>query len=382
MINLDKLKLLHAIRGFAAFYVVVYHAKFILWCGGTEYIKAFPRESWNILNYLTFGFDMLSTAGQQMVIIFFVLSGFFIAYSFDKNKQSSKDFYINRAIRIYVPYLSSVVLGILVLYAIGIFNPDLYHVQNGRELNTRLISAYHDLTLSNFLKSLVFLQNSEYIGFNFAYWSLLYEGIFYLIVPFMIPRPNLYFYLSLFLFLIGLIAFPHAELGVLGRFVFSYNIYFATGQILYKNIGDIRNKVIALKGSKIYLQIISFALLFLMIAIRIMRISDDYCNILAGTLCCFLIILFISFDFPHNMFLAVVKKLGEVSFSLYLIHLPILILLYAVINKLSHQLLIYRHIYPIGVLCAVLFSFVFYKWIEEPSQKLIRKIKGLRKQVA
>ncbi|NLA25012.1 MAG: hypothetical protein GX879_08605 [Bacteroidales bacterium] len=49
MINKEKFKLLHSIRGFAAFIVVIAHAKFPFWSGGKEYVAKFPRTDWEYL---------------------------------------------------------------------------------------------------------------------------------------------------------------------------------------------------------------------------------------------------------------------------------------------------------------------------------------------
>ena len=55
-----KFPLLHAIRGVAAMYVVVYHAKFILWSGGTDYLTKYPRASWSVFDYFKFAIDVTS----------------------------------------------------------------------------------------------------------------------------------------------------------------------------------------------------------------------------------------------------------------------------------------------------------------------------------
>lgn len=52
LLSYQELDILHALRGFCAFYVVVYHAKFLLWSGGTEYLRVSPglvgahRNTW------------------------------------------------------------------------------------------------------------------------------------------------------------------------------------------------------------------------------------------------------------------------------------------------------------------------------------------------
>ena len=111
----QELDVLHSLRGLCAFYVVIFHAKYVLWSGGTEYLKAHPRAAWGVLDYMAFGFDLLSSAGYEMVIFFFALSGFFIRYAQLRKHRAPLAFYRNRIVRIYPPYLISVLLACLVL---------------------------------------------------------------------------------------------------------------------------------------------------------------------------------------------------------------------------------------------------------------------------
>ena len=135
LLSYQELDILHALRGFCAFYVVVFHAKFILWSGGSEYLKTFPRATWSVVQYGAFGADMLSSAGYEIVIFFFVLSGFFIRYAQLKKYRSTLQFYLNRAVRIYPPYLASLLLGAGVLTYLALAHPWLLTTAPGRELN-------------------------------------------------------------------------------------------------------------------------------------------------------------------------------------------------------------------------------------------------------
>ena len=78
---MHNLRQLHIIRGFAALYVAIGHAKIVFWSGGKEYIKTYPVEEWAVFDYIVFAIDMLSSSAQEFVIVFFILSGFFIAFS-------------------------------------------------------------------------------------------------------------------------------------------------------------------------------------------------------------------------------------------------------------------------------------------------------------
>ena len=385
MINSDKtdssanLPLVHSIRGVAAFYVVVYHAKFILWSGGKEYLSHFPKSGWNILEYLKFGVEMLFSSGSQMVMIFFVLSGFFMAMSMENNKVTGpkklKIFYSTRFIRIYVPYISSIVVSVLVLFWVAKYTPDLYNLSSNREFNNRLIVAYHDITIQNFLKSLVFSKNNEYIGFNYAYWSLLYEGIFYLIIPFIHRIQRQYFILSGSLFLLGIFVFSFYRVdNIFLKFTLEYNFYFAIGQAIYYYRKTIRDK---LKGGKFKWILIapSVILFFLFNVLTLLHyeIWADLFSSIAGGL---ILLLFLNYNFKNTYFIKCIKNLGKISYSLYLIHIPVLIFTYSIMHKITGGILYYSRFYFIAVFVCILCGFIFYKLAEEPSLALIKKVKN------
>ena len=68
--------ILDSIRGIAAVYVCIAHCRGVLWIGGSEFLNLFPRSTWDVGDYLMFGFSMLSRLAVEFVIVFFVLSGF------------------------------------------------------------------------------------------------------------------------------------------------------------------------------------------------------------------------------------------------------------------------------------------------------------------
>lgn len=370
MIPSEKMLLLHAVRGFAAFYVVVFHAKYILWSGGKEYLLKFPRSEWGIIDYLTFGLDMLSANGTAMVIVFFVLSGFFIAYSFDKNSWPFKDFFINRAIRIYVPFLFSVVLSIAVLLIIKEFVPLLSQLNVNKQFNNNFIFAFSNLNFKGIVSTLFFIPygNNKYVGYNMVYWSLLYEAIFYLLIPLTINRLKPYFILSL---LALCVSFFYRNSFPLLRYFLDFSIYFSAGLSLFHfmkaNPGIRPLNSIFLK----FLILISFVGVILLGLTGLDRLS----HILAGILSIILILFIMNYNIRENLIISFFKKIGVISYSLYLIHFPILILIYAILNKVTGQFVFYGRIYWVGVAIATLVSFPVYYFIEEKSIKLISALK-------
>lgn len=374
----SNLPLLHAIRGIAALYVVVFHAKFILWSGGREYLAQYPRASWGIADYFLFSIDMLFSAGSQMVMIFFVLSGFFIAMSFENIKGSISEklkyFYSVRFIRIYMPYVASMLIGIFVLIVVADVAPNLYYINSPREFNSRLLIANVDITVSNFAKGLVFDKNQEYIGFNYAYWSLLYEGIFYLIVPFVFRFKKIYLAASAVLFMAGMymVNVLHVQ-GAALRFIFEYNFYFAIGQAIYMYREQL-SKYAMMKYYKL-MAVVGCIGLFLCFNVLALVQLEFWANFLAAMAAVLLIVLFLNYDVKNSFAVKMVKKLGEMSYSLYLIHVPTLIFVYALIYNYTGQTVFFQHIYFIGVLASLCTGWAFYRLVEMPSLSLIKKLK-------
>ncbi|KAA9327383.1 acyltransferase family protein [Adhaeribacter soli] len=372
MLSVNKLTLLHAIRGFAAFYVVVAHAKFPLWSGGKAYLEKFPRESWTIADYLLFALDMLSSNGTAMVIVFYVLSGFFIAYSFDKNNWSLRRFYTNRLVRIYLPFLASMIFAVGVLHFLANFLPSAYNSPVATEFSVSLKEAYSLLNLKSVLLGLAFLPNgNQYIGYNFPYWSLLYEGIFYLIAPWVIRFPKSYLGISVIGFLCPYLFGFHPKVNPFVHFISEFSIFFAIGICTYwlvkKQTGLSRIRPLALT--------LSLGVMFpLIIGLGVAGYYQPS-FLLAGLFASGLIYLFLHFSVPDNIVIRFFKEMGKISYTLYLFHFPVLILVFGIIHKITGKYLFYDRIYWIGVLAAVLVSYPVYYLVEEKSLKAISRLK-------
>lgn len=149
----QKLAKLEALRGAAAFYVLLGHTfsnRLII--GGKD-------------------LSILMDFGQEAVILFFILSGFVIQYSFERSKDKSfRVFFSKRFFRIYIP----LVIVFLTNYILacfqrgGMFNPDwlelmgnLFMLQDAEALKPNVICSF-------------FLGNSPL-------WSLSYEWWFYML---------------------------------------------------------------------------------------------------------------------------------------------------------------------------------------------------------
>lgn len=150
--NMKKLDKLEAIRGAAALYVVLHHT--------------LPNDFVH-----SAGWGMLFRFGQEAVILFFVLSGFVINYSFQTSKnQTFKKYFEKRFIRLYIPLLPILLLGYL--------------------MKSYEAGEFVDLRIGELLGNVIMLQDinmskpnvvvSPYWG-NHPLWSLSYEWWFYML---------------------------------------------------------------------------------------------------------------------------------------------------------------------------------------------------------
>lgn len=379
-LSYQELDILHCLRGFCAFYVVVYHAKYILWSGGREYLTMFPRATWAIWQYLAFALDVLSSAGYEMVIFFFVLSGFFIRYAQLRKPRTPAKFYLNRIVRIYPPYLISILLAITVLLVVAHWVPQVLTITINRELNSALLAAWndlHSLNLSGVVRTLVFLpaKGRTYVGYNSVYWSLLPEALFYAAVPLAFWRIRAYYIISIVLYLLGIAAkVLHYDQGGILDFLLTYNFYFAVGAALHDVVVRTewltwtRNMPGWLLGAT------ALVLFIILIPLALLKLK-----IFSGLVAILLAVLAVSALLAGrvsqcNVLLRFFHPIGIFSFSLYLYHFPLLILCSGLLTALTGNLVFYTRYYWLAIPIVTLGCYILYWVTERVSINFFRRV--------
>ncbi|NML68073.1 acyltransferase [Hymenobacter sp. RP-2-7] len=374
----QQLDILHCLRGFCALYVVVFHAKFILWAGGRQYLEAHPRAAWSIADYLLFGLDLLSSAGYQMVIFFFVLSGFFIRYAQHKKHRSAGAFYLNRVERIYPPFITSLLLAAGVLTLLATQVPQVLTTTASRELNTTLAQAWAELRafdLAGAVRTLGFVRlGQHFLGDNVVYWSLLPEGLFYLLVPLALRWIRWYYAASVGLFIVGLyLDWRDVQVNELAHFAVTYNAYFAAGIALYDIVITTTWLTRVAKMPRWLMLPGLGGLLLGLVALSLLKLTTAS-TVVAGVLAVLAVsVLLAGHIRSHNLLVRGLHKIGEFSFSLYLYHYPLLLLFYAGIVLYTGKLFIYSRIYW-GILpIIVAIAYALYYVTERPSVNFFRR---------
>lgn len=284
--------------------------------------------------------------GEFGVYVFFVISGFIIPWSMQKNGYRLNSFFkyiLKRIVRLDPPYIVSILLVILFIVVkpyLG-FEPDVRDHISGTQI------VLHLGYLVNFFP--------EYEWLNNVYWTLAIEFQYYIamalcFVLFINEMILLRIVAYILFFAIGYIALPnaqyhfpfHAPMFLLGIIVFQYK----------KNIIGFMEMMVVFFVSLVYISLTQ--------NIEIMSI----CALTAA-----MILYFEKLKIPF------LNYLGKLSYSVYLIH-PIVGM--AVINVLSHHangVLQKSGVLLLGIVITFVSSYLMYLIIEKPSKNLSSKIK-------
>lgn len=317
------------LRGFAAIIVVIFH-----------YGRGLmPSIADNILNFLW-------AYGKYGVQIFFVVSGFIIPYSLYKSKYEIKHYFINikkRIIRICPTSYMSILLMLIVYY--GVFLTTKKYIEISYWPGFNIVSV-----LSNITYTVDYFDTN---WFNYVFWTLAIEFQFYLVIGFLffLFINKSYYLISLALFLSwGLYYLPiywyftYASIFVIGTLIFLY-----------------KEKLINLPY---------FYGTFIM-SLVICYLQRGHVEFYFSLFTAFVILYL---NFSNKIF----KYLGSISYSLYLVHVPIGVLIEGVGKKLIpiHHTqggkLLMLFIY---VLISIIFAHFFYKYIELYFLNKSKKIK-------
>jgi len=185
-----SLLFMDGLRGLAAFYVMTGHARWLLWEGYSDGFRHHP-ETYSMLGKALVYFFAIFGRGDDAVLFFFVLSGFVIHLRYARQiaqhgASASFDwggFVWRRARRLYPPLLAALGLSALLVTVGKACGFAIYYQATPYSLINGNVSSHLDgITL---LGNLAFLMNTyvPVYGGNGPLWSLKFEWWFYMIYP-------------------------------------------------------------------------------------------------------------------------------------------------------------------------------------------------------
>jgi len=282
-------------------------------------------------------FDYLFINGQQGVVIFFVISGFILPYSLFKKQYQIKNFFgfiLKRSVRVDPPYWCCIIL-LFILVPLPL-----------SALNLKSIFL-HLAYLVPFIKSV-----NWYSG---IFWTLSIEFQFYIILGLLYPVLMwLQNYISVLIVIF---------LSVLS---IKYNI----NGIIISNVYQFAFGYIAFMA---YVKLIDrkwFWIIFLLFTTYIIFAKSIISGVVPASAVSFLML------YKRNTNVPVLNFLGNISYSLYLMHIPISAI---AIRTLSGSLKNTGLLFLICLILSILIAYIFYLLIERPALNLSKRI-NLRKR--
>lgn len=314
------------------------------------------------------------SSGFLGVDVFFVVSGFLMAILYKQGEV--KKFFERRAKRLLPAYFATVILTFLA--SLFIVYPS--------ELNQVITQSVYSLFFANNIG--FWMQNSYFTKSDFNpllhLWSLGVEIQFYLIVPLLawfFRKSKIFLPLAILgsiavcIFIVGIS--PKTSFFMMPLRMWEFLIGFASAYYLTVN-GGVKYKGLSALG------LIGFAIL---IAIPFLNVDGQSLDRMLGHPSfyalgvCLATAAVISFGLPEritNSFIGnIFAKLGDYSYSIYLVHFPIIVLyLY---EPFSGTKLYPEHIFDKFSLLflIVIFSYLMHKFIETKYIKNIGNVFGL-----
>ncbi len=367
----SNLKFLDSFRGLAALYVVIGHARWLLWEGFSGGYLQHPEE-YSVIGKILVYFFSVFKFGHEAVLFFFVLSGFVIHlnYSEKLNTLSNKVknaglFLFKRFNRIYPALIISILITVICDYIGNYQYEALYSNQSlYSNINNNLTFDYSIKTL---LTTILNLSNLGFpvFGSNGPLWSLAYEWWFYVLYPilfFQWKNKNWMFYLLILM------------LSVCGYFNFLGVVFFDKifQGLLCWIFGCIMADVYKSKGqlNMLYFSGIAFLCFIILTIVELPFNNDVKMSALFASLIGFCI--YYAKTISKFNFL---KKLGDMSYTLYIIHLPVLLMYSAFLMRQNEGSLPSHFWYVIlGVISSLLIAYPISKLAERKIPREIMKI--------
>jgi peptidoglycan/LPS O-acetylase OafA/YrhL len=134
------------------------------------------------------GLALVGSYGPSAVVVFFVLSGFVIAYVTDTREQTAKAYMASRVSRLYSVILPALLLTFAFDSAGQWLRPEFYEIQKVMWRPPSLVSYGASLALVTEYQ--VFHFGGIVPGSNSPYWSLSFEATYYLLAGLLLFAPR------------------------------------------------------------------------------------------------------------------------------------------------------------------------------------------------
>lgn len=324
-------------------------------------------------------------AGKEAVLLFFVLSGFVLMIPFANDRRPSYlPYIVKRICRIYIPYIlvmaASVITAMLFWEhnTLNSLSPTFENRWN-HEVSIKSIIAY------------IAMFNIDTANVNGVVWTLfvemkvsLYLPMFLLIIAKTNWKKGLVTALILNTGLLLVFSFANNNISFLPVKAFAaffdgtfyYNYFFILGAVLAKERHRLMSYSKVSDYAKASLLVLSLILINSRWVSYVITQHVEHVENLVTAIGFALLFLVVLTSKPIDEFLTrkYLLYLGKISFSLYLVHIPVLMITVVFLSKVTPVWLAFTLV-PIF---SVLVAHYSYKWVEEPAMNLGRRLSKMQ----
>lgn len=357
-----RLAALDGLRGVAAAVVVLHHLLIIALPHLTTDLGTAPWSAWWLLERSPL---KLLTAGREAVMVFFVLSGLVVALpALRKANFSWSGFLAGRFIRLFLPAWAAVVVATALLFLVprvpGQVTPGTWLAK----------SAQTNWNWQHLIPEYSLMMGS--VQYDNALWTLRWEFAFSLVLPaFLVLAMALHrWWLP-----VGALTLGVSVLGsYLGNQAMSYLPVFFLGTLVAARLPQLRawGKRPHARWVVTAILVVSSLVLvcsWLLAPVVAPGTRGNHALLgleVAGALG-IVVATVVEGWFRRLLRKKVPQFLGRTSFSLYLIHIPIITTLAWLLGDWNWPVL-----FPLGVTAALLGGWLFFRFVEKPLHRLAR----------
>lgn len=375
-----SLAFLDGLRGLAALCVLLHHARWLLWEGWENFTR--NAQEYSVFNRALAYALAPMRYGHEAVLFFFVLSGFVIHLGFAKRLAAEgaaarfdwPRYFMRRARRLYPPLIFAMLLTLALDLAGAAQGWSIYRGTTPFGLINAAIG--HDHSIGTALGNLAFLMQSwvPSWGSNGPLWSLHFEWWFYMLYPalWLISRRSAIAaaFVVASLFALSWLIGPDAGHAFFVARIFTALFTWWLGALLADvYTGRIRIRWHTLAPLALLLPVLPFASPRL--GLHWPLLADGWVPDTAYGLgfaglfaCCFALR-----ERGWTLkFLGRLKPLGDMSYTLYIVHMPILVFLSGWVMSRSPGGVLPQHFgwAAGGVLLGILIAWLAHFVVEKP----------------
>lgn len=376
--NNKRIESLDSLRGVAALIVVIFHCltSYVIFYNGNNHV--FENKAMEVITLTPL---KILWAGNEAVLLFFVLSGFVLSLPvFNGKPQLYSAYIVKRFFRIYIPYL--VIMLVSTLLAVTFFdfkeNAGLSEIYENR--------WDHKVTLKAFV-SFLFMIPEDITNVNGVVWSLFHEMRISIVFPlfvFIIYKFKFIksFTLSMALIILGIALFQGLKTLTGNEFVasiwsdFTMSAWFTVFFVLGSFLAKYRNRLEFINRTKWWVKLGMFVFSLILINSKgfLIPLNLNFWMIQQGIALVGILILFTVILNSELADKLLTQKpllwLGKVSYSLYLVHVPIIMVTTVFLGNLIPLELSFG----VAVILSLVVAGIAYNWVEAPTIKIGKKL--------